>query len=312
MPRKVIIDCDPGIDDAVALCLALFDTRLDVLAVTATGGNVPTEQASRNVQLIVEQLDPSRLPRIGVPNPSNNMPAADARHLNGNDGLGNSNFRVSALHHAHLSEKLIIDTVRAAPDEVTIIALGPLTNIAAAFQRDRELPSLVDRIIIRGGSVNGVGNITPAAEFNIYCDPASARTVFRSATTKTLIPLDVTNQVTFTLDLVGQLPSDFTRAGAFLHRVLPFYFRAFRQHGLESARLHDAVGLVAALHPELFETAEIAGDVETSGELTAGTTVFDRRDSPDWRSNMEVAVGVDTAAIIDCLLRGLNNAGQLS
>ena len=312
MPRKVIIDCDPGIDDAVALCLALFDTRLDVLAVTATGGNIPTEQASRNVQLIVEQLDPSRLPRIGVPNPSNNMPAADARHLNGNDGLGNSNFRVSALHHAHLSEKLIIDTVRAAPDEVTIIALGPLTNIAAAFQRDRELPSLVDRIIIRGGSVNGVGNVTPAAEFNIYCDPASARTVFRSATTKTLIPLDVTNQVTFTLDLVGQLPSDFTRAGAFLHRVLPFYFRAFRQHGLEGARLHDAVGLVAALHPELFETAEIAGDVETSGELTAGTTVFDRRDSPDWRSNMEVAVGVDTAAIIDCLLRGLNNAGQLS
>jgi len=312
MSRKVIIDCDPGIDDAVALCLALFDTRLDVLAVTATGGNISTEQASRNVQLIVEQLDPSRLPRIGVPNPSNNIPAADARHLNGNDGLGNSNFRVSALHHAHFSEKLIIDTVRAAPDEVTIIALGPLTNIAAAFQRDRELPSLVDRIIIRGGSVNGVGNVTPAAEYNIYCDPASARTVFRSATTKTLIPLDVTNQVMFTLDLVGQLPSDFTRAGAFLHRVLPFYFRAFRQHGFEGARLHDAVGLVAALHPELFETAEMAGDVETSGELTVGTTVFDRRDSPARRSNMEVAVGVDTAAIIDCLLRGLNNAGQLS
>ena len=183
MPRKLIIDCDPGIDDAIALCLALFDRRLEVLAITATGGNVASTQASRNIQVIVEQLDPPRFPRFGAAN-ENSFASVGAHHIHGSDGLGNAGFRVSELHHPHPSEKVICDTVRSAPEEVTILTLGPLTNIASAFQRDPELPSLVDRIVIIGGSVTASGNITPAAEFNIYSDPVSARTVFRSRTTK--------------------------------------------------------------------------------------------------------------------------------
>ena len=176
MARKVIIDCDPGIDDAVALCLALFEPRLEIIAITATAGNVLAEQASRNVQAVVEQLDPPRFPRLGAAN-DGYIPAADARLIHGADGLGNAEFRVSQLHHPHPSEKLICDAVRSAPDEVTIIALGPLTNIAGAFQRDPELVSMVDRIIMMGGSVSCKGNVTPAAEFNMYCDPISAGSV---------------------------------------------------------------------------------------------------------------------------------------
>ena len=303
MTRKVIIDCDPGIDDALALCLALFDPRLEVVAVTATGGNVSPEQATRNVQAVVEQLDPPRFPRLGAAD-LNKIPAADARHIHGDDGLANVGFRVSELHHSHPSDKLICDEVRTAPDEVAIIALGPLTNIASAFQRDPDLAMLVDRIIISGGSVTG-GNATPAAEFNVYCDPVSARAVFRSRTTKTLIPLDVTNQVVISLDLLKQLPDESTRSGGFLRKVLPFVFRAYRNLGLEGIYLRDTVALIAALHPELFETKEMAADVEISGELTAGATVFDQRPAPLWRPNMEVAMAVDVAAVVDSLLRGL-------
>ncbi len=311
MPRKVIIDCDPGIDDAVALCLALFDPRLEVVAITATGGNVSAEQANRNVQAIIEQLDPPRFPRIGVASPADHSSLADARIIHGRDGLGNAGFVVSELHHQHPSEKIICDEIRADPDNVAIIALGPLTNVARAFRRDPELPTMVNRLIMMGGSVGGIGNITATAEFNIYCDPPSAREVFRSMSTKTLIPLDVTSQVQFGLDFLDELPGESTRAGAFLRRVLPYLFRAYHQVlAQEVVHLHDAVAVAAALHSELFVTEEMAGDVETSGELTAGATVFDRREKPKWRPNMEVAVEVDVAAVKDCIVRGLDVAGK--
>ena len=311
MGRKVIIDCDPGIEDAVALCLALFDPRLEVVAVTAVAGNVSHDQASRNVQAIIDQLDPPRLPRVGAAAAPDSAPHVDGRLMHGEDGLGNAGLDVSQLHHQHPSEKIICDEVRAAPDEITIIALGPLTNIARAFQREPALPTLVDRVIIAGGSVAGIGNVTPAAEFNMFFDPVSAREIFRSPTTKILIPLDITEQISLTLDLVEELPDETTRAGSFLHKIVPYSFRAYHQQlGQESIHLHDVVALMAVVQPELFETTEMSGDVETRGELTTGATVFDRRRTRHWRPNMEVAVDVDTVAVTDCILRGLRYAGS--
>jgi purine nucleosidase len=218
MVRKVIIDCDPGIDDAVALCLALFDPRLEVVAVTAAEGNVSARQASLNVQAVIEQIDPPRYPRIGVATAGDNSPAIDGYHLHGADGLGNAGFAVSELHRQHPAEKIICDEVRAAPNEVTIVTLGPLTNIARAFQRDAELPHLINRIVIMGGSLNGIGDVTAAAEFNMYFDPASAGAVFRSPTTKTLMPLDVARQVSLTLGILEELPSEERRVGASCER----------------------------------------------------------------------------------------------
>ena len=311
MARKVILDVDPGIDDAVALTLALFDPQLEVVAVTAVAGNVSAEQATRNVQAVIEQLDPPRWPRIGAATaPEHHLPA-DGAYLHGADGLGQTNFQVAELHHQHLAEKVISDEIRAAPEAVTIIALGPLTNIARAFRRDPVLASMVGQIIIRGGTVSGPGNVTPAADFNIYCDPVAAREVIRSATTKTMIPLDASNQIVLTYDLLDQLPDESTKAGSFLRRLLPYYFRSHRQElALEGIHLHDVVALVAATHPELFTTEAMAGDVETTGEVTLGATVFDRRSLPQWRANMEVATKVDQAAVMDCILRGLTTAAQ--
>ena len=313
MPKKVILDVDPGIDDAMALCMALFDPRLEVVAVTAVGGNVPPAQATRNVQAIIEQLDPPRWPRIGAASlPDQGLPV-DGRHLHGIDGLGGADFDVAELRSPHPSEKIICDEINSAPEAVTIVALGPLTNIARAFARDPGIPSLVGQIIMMGGTVSGPGNITPAAEFNIYCDPESARNVFRSPSTKTLIPLDITNRVILTYDLFNQLPDESTRVGRFLRTILPPAFRAYRrQFGLEGIHVHDSLALMAATAPELFDTSEMAGDVETMGELTAGTTVFDRRRVPAWRHNMEVALDMDTEEVIRQIIQGLVNAGQHS
>jgi inosine-uridine nucleoside N-ribohydrolase len=314
LTKKVLLDVDPGIDDAVALSMALFDPQLEVVAITAVGGNVSPEQATRNVQALIEQLDPPRWPRTGVAaEPDLGLPTRDVQ-LHGADGLGNAHFQVSELQHRHPAEKVIHEEVRAAPGEVTIVALGPLTNIARAFARDPALPELVGEIVIMGGTLDGVGNVTPAADFNIYCDPEAARAVFQSrAATKTLIPVDVTRQVTFGYDLLDRLPPTTTRAGRVLSKVLPHLYRTYRQElGYESICLNDAVALVAALHPELFEIELAAADVELSGELTRGATVFDRRRHRQWRTNLAVATKVDTAAVQDCILRSLTAAGAAS
>lgn len=306
MPKKVILDVDPGIDDAMAVAMALFHPELEVLAITAVGGNCPPEQATRNVQTIIEQLDPPRWPRIGAASPPDHALPVEGRYLHGADGLGDAELQVAELRARHPSEKVISDAVRSSPNSVTIVALGPLTNIARVFQRDPELLSLVGQIVISGGTVSGPGNITPAAEFNIYCDPASAREVFRSPSTKTLVPLDLTNRVILSFDLFNQLPDESTKAGKFLRKILPPAFRAYRQRfGLEGIHVHDSIALMAAVHPELFTFHGMAVDVETMGELTSGMTVFDRRRVPAWRHNMEVAVEMREKEVVAAMVRNL-------
>ncbi len=311
MVKKVILDVDPGISDAVAICLALFDPTVEVIAVTAVAGNVEPEQATRNVQAIIEQLDPPRWPRIGVASlPDLGLPA-DRRHLFGADGLGNTDFHVAELHNRHPSEKVIADQLRAAPEEITLVALGPLTNIARVFQRDPALCALVGDLIILGGTVTAPGNVTPSAEFNIYCDPSAAQEVFRSPSTKTLIPLDVTSHVALTLDCFDRLPPETTKVGRLLRRLLPFAFRTHRQElGTEAIYLDEAVALLAATHRELFTMEDMAGDVETMGDLTTGATVFDRRRNPTWRRNIEVATKLDTRAALEAIMQGFARAGE--
>ena len=310
MARKVILDCDPGIADAVAMTIALFEPRLEVMAITAVEGVVPAERAGRNIQTIIDQLDPPRLPRVGAATSPDDIPSVSPPRLYGNDGLGNLQLPVSELHHQHASERVICEIVRSFPEEVTIVTLGPLTNIARALKRDVELASLVGQLIILGGSVSGSGDVTAAAEFNMAYDPCSAREVLRSATTKTLIPLEITRQVSISLDMLDELPDVSTPIGKLLRTMLQFAFRAYRQTlGLELIDLPSAVAIMALLHPELFETEPMACDVEVAGELTAGATVFDRRRTPQWRSNMDVATAVDSIAVTDAILRGLTQAG---
>lgn len=302
-PRKVIIDVDPGIDDAVAVAMALFDPRLEVVAVTAVGGNVPPEQATSNLQALVAFLDPPRLPRVGVAAADAVLPARPFS-MHGADGLGGVELPHVPLHGGHSSEKVIWESVKAHPREITILALGPLTNLSRVLARDPSLAELIGDVIICGGSVQASGSATPVADFNFYCDPAAARHVLREPLTRTLVPLETTSQVLLGFDLLDELPDDGSRAGRILRPMLAHAFRAHRQIlGSEGLCLHDVVALVAATNPELFERATVAADVETTGELTAGMLVIDRRQTRQWRPNLDLLVGCDAAAVQDCILR---------
>ncbi|MBC7351202.1 MAG: nucleoside hydrolase [Thermogutta sp.] len=312
MSRKIIIDFDPGIDDALALCLLLFDPEWEVVAVTAVGGNVSPAVANRNVQALIAYLDPPRIPRIGVATaPDEGLPV-EGRFANAVDDLRDAELPVAELRTPHPSEKVLADEVRAAPHEVTVLALGPLTNLARAMQKDPDFPSLVHRIIIAGGAVQVPGNITPAAEFNIYCDPRAAKIVFASRAPKTLIPLDVTNRLSFSLSLLNDLPPEETKIGALLRKILPAKFRAYRQQlGLETIHLHDTITYLAACRPDLLRYEMLAGDVESTGEITRGATIFDRRPVPAWRDNrLEVAMGIDAGAMRQEFFKRLRQAAE--
>lgn len=310
MAIKVILDVDPGIDDALAVMIALFDPRLEVLAVTATGGNVPAGRASSNLQALVTYLDPPRLPRVGIA-PDDGVLPARSFSMHGPDGLGGIDLPAVSLHGSHPAEKVIWETVRAHPRQVTILSLGPLTNLSRLLRRDPAILELLHEVVICGGTLHANGGATPAADFNFYCDPLAARHVIREPCRKTLLPLETSSQVVFGFEMLDQLPDAFSRAGRILRRMLPHAFRAHRQLlGSEGIHLHDVVSLVSLTNPELFRRQTVAADVETSGELTSGMLVIDRRQVREWKPNLEMLVSCDVAAVKDCILRGLASAAD--
>jgi inosine-uridine nucleoside N-ribohydrolase len=308
MPRKVILDVDPGVSDALAMCLAIAHPELEVVAVTATGGNVHPKQASRNVQAIIEHLDPPRWPRIGVADEEQPL-RTDGRDLWGVDGFCGATLGIAELHQQHPALKVIAEEVRADPGGVTIIAGGPLHNISAAFQLDPELALQVGHLIIVGGTLEGPGDVTAAAEFNMYCDAEAAQRVFRSHATTTLLPLDVSSKAALTYELLSNLPSEATSMGRLLRTLLPGAFQSYRQRlGLESMYAAEAVAVIATARPELLVTEPMPCDVEIEGMLTYGATVVDRRTRTLDRPNMDVVVDIDAAQVINEILSGLRRA----
>lgn len=313
MARKIIIDLDAGIGDAFAAVLALLDPALDVVALTATAGCVSGPIATDNLQAIIEQIDPPKWPRLGSasegtsPEHPANLAVADFGILNGPLGLGDCEFRVADLHHRHASSKLLADLVRTSPHEITILALGPLTNIAAACERMPEFLNLVEEVVCLGGSLCEGGDITAAAEFNMYLDPEAARTVFRSSESKTIVPLDVTSKVILTFEHFNRIAESNCCAGKFLAKLLPFSFRAHHQFlGMEGVLLREVTALAAISRPALFHTERMAVDIETRGELTRGATVFDRRRLvPQAPSNVSVATEVDAQGVLDYVMEVL-------
>jgi inosine-uridine nucleoside N-ribohydrolase len=308
LPQKLIIDADPGIGDALAIALALFDPEIDLIGLTATAGCVTARTATRNVQAIVETLDPAKWPRLGglmsdVPVESPPLdPAGDiVMKINGPGGLGDHDVQVADLHNIRDPARVLSELVKADPNEITLLTLGPLTNVERACDRNPDfLPSL-KRLICLGGAVDGGGDVTAAAELNIYCDAEAARNVLRMPATKSLIPLEIGRQAVLTMDDIQKLVDEDTRRGKFLKGMLTYAFRAYHEHmGREGYPLREVVALTAVSRPELFESRRIAVDVEVSGELTRGMTVADRRmTTPVHRLNMEVPVRVSEAGVLD-------------
>jgi inosine-uridine nucleoside N-ribohydrolase len=304
MAQPIIIVADPGIDGAFAVSLALFDPSLEVLGLAATAGNVPADKATENVQILIEQLDPPRWPRLGAA--LSVEYEVDGSALHGPGGLGGVSFPVATLHNPSSADKLIGDLVRQHPKEATIVTLGPLTVLARALDRDKELPALVQRFVCLGGAWHEPGNATAVSEFHFYCDPASARQVLRSGAHITLIPLDVARKVLCSPSDLLELPNPDSRACRFLRQIVPFGIRATSNlYGIEGFHLKDVLGIVAVALPGALTTRSMYVDVETQGDLTRGMSVVDARPQPKGKPNVDLAVGVDVAAVRDYIGRVL-------
>jgi inosine-uridine nucleoside N-ribohydrolase len=307
MAEKVILIADPGIDTAFALALALLDERLDVLALTATAGNVTAFQATVNIHTVVGQIDPPRWPRLGA------APAIkydiDGTSLHGADGLGNAQFPEISLHSPPTSDRLIVDLVRENPNEATIVCFGPLTVVQRALQRDPALAGQIKRLICLGGSRHEPGNATAAAEFHFFCDPEAARAVIRAGLPLTVIPLDVMRKLIFSpSDLLG-LPAPESRVSQFLRKIVPFGIRASSNlYGIEGFHLKDVLGVAALVLPKALTTQSVYADIELRGELTRGALVVDSRPRPAARPNVDLVTEVDVVAVRDYIFRTLSQA----
>lgn len=308
MPRKVILDVDPGVDDAVAICYALAEPRLEVVALTATGGAAPPDRTSRNLQALLERIDPPRRPRVGVADALQPL-KTDARDLHGPGGLGGVEIEVAEKANRHLSPKVIAEELRATAGETMLVGSGPMTNLAAVLTREKDAADAIDRVIVQGGSIAAGGDATAAAEFNVYCDAGSAREVFRSGVRPTVVPLDASGELLFGYDLLEFVRGRSSRTCRLLAELLPGFYRAYRQRfGLEGIKLHALGAVLTAAYPTTVRTEAMCGDVETSGELTHGVTVFDRRDAPVGEPNVDVVLSIDVDAARDAVFAALARA----
>jgi len=273
-PFRVIIDTDPGVDDALALLLAMRSAELKIEGITPVAGNVPLELTLPNALRMVEIAGRADIPvAVGAKSPLMRR-LVTAAQVHGENGLGGAVFpEPTTKPIAEPAAEFIRRIVRKYPSEVTLLTIGPLTNIATALNGDPELAVMVRSLVMMGGSLSG-GNITPAAEFNIYVDPEAARIVFQSGIPITMVGLDVTRRTSLTDDHVHVLQAaenPVSQAAAKIARNAIDHTRA--QGFLVGPNMHDSLAVAAFLDPLILRWKEYYVDVETAGELTAGETV---------------------------------------
>ncbi|TDT76968.1 purine nucleosidase [Litoreibacter halocynthiae] len=279
IPRKIIIDTDPGQDDAVAILLALASPEeLDVLGVTAVAGNVPLPLTQKNTRIVCELAGkPDTKVFSGCDAPIARK-LVTAEHVHGKTGLDGPVMPdpTMPLQDQHAVD-FIIDTLRAEPaGTVTLCPLGPLTNIATAFERAPDIIGKVQEIVLMGGAYFQVGNITPAAEFNIYVDPEAAKIVFASGVPIVVMPLDVTHKALTNRVRVEAFRKFGNEAGRMVAEWTDFFERFDKEkYGSEGAPLHDPCVIAYLLKPDLFSGRHVNVEIETTSELTLGMTVAD-------------------------------------
>jgi len=277
-PRKIIIDTDPGQDDAVAILLALAcPDQLEVLGLTAVAGNVPLPLTEKNARVIVELAGKSTPVFAGCDAPLTRR-LVTAEHVHGKTGLDGIALPDPTLPlQSQHGVDFIIETLRHnPPGSVTLCPLGPLTNIATAFQRAPDIIARVAEIVLMGGGYFEGGNITPAAEFNIYVDPEAADIVFKSGVPLVVMPLDVTHKALTSRAWVEGMRGLGTKVGQAVASWTDFFERFdTAKYGSEGAPLHDPCVIAYLLEPGLFSGRHINVEIETQSDLTLGMTVAD-------------------------------------
>ncbi len=296
---RVIIDTDPGVDDAFALLLAMRSPELKIEAITPVAGNVPLSLTLPNALRMVEIAGRTDIPVAAGAKAPLVRRLVTATYAHGENGLGGAVFpEPTTKPVSDPAAQLIGEIIRKYPGEVTLITIGPLTNIAAALATDSDLAGKVRGLVMMGGSLSG-GNITPAAEFNIYVDPEAARMVFQSGIPVTMVGLDVTRKTSLTDEHVRQLSegkSPVSQAAAKIARKAIDHNRA--QGFLIGPNMHDSLALTAFLDPSILKFENYYVDVEVNGELTAGQTLGYSPNEGDLRRTPEMQKEAESRMVI--------------
>lgn len=277
-PRKIIIDTDPGQDDAVAILLALASPELEVLGLTCVAGNVPLPLTSRNARIVCELAGRQDIRVFAGCDRPLKRKLVTAEYVHGKTGLDGIALPDPAMPLAggHAVDFLVETLREEAPGTVTLCPIGPLTNIATAFARAPDIVPRVAEIVLMGGAYFEVGNVTPAAEFNIHVDPEAAEIVFRSGASLVVMPLDVTHRVLTTRARVEGFRTLGTSVGHAVASWTDFFERFdMAKYGSEGAPLHDPCTIAYLLQPDLFSGRHVNVEIETKGEFTLGMTVAD-------------------------------------
>lgn len=305
----VILDCDPGHDDAIALLLALGSPELRLLGVTTVSGNQTLQKTTANAIRVLDHVGRDEVPvAAGAP-----RPLVRERHtaaeVHGETGLDGPSLpppsRAPEPEHAI---DWIAKTVAASTEPVTLVATGPLTNVALLLARYPQLESDLERIVLMGGAI-GAGNTTPAAEFNIWADPEAASRVFQSGVDLTMVGLDVTHQALMTPVHTEALAAA-GKAGQLVADLFAFYAQFHhRQYGWDGAPVHDAVAMAHVLDPALLTTTQCGVVVDTGPEPSRGRTNADVRNTMGWTPNCHVAVDIDAERFFELLIGRISALG---
>ena len=288
-PFRVIIDTDPGVDDALALLLAMRSPELKIEGITPVAGNVPLSLTLPNALRMVEIAGRTDIPVAAGAKVPLVRRLVTAAYAHGENGLGGAVFPEPKTRPvAETAADFIRQIVTKYPGEVTLIPIGPLTNIATALSLDSELAGMVRGIVLMGGSLSG-GNITPAAEFNIYVDPEAARIVFQSGIPITMVGLDATRKTSLTEDHVRTLEASQNPVSQAAAKIGRNAINHNRERGfLVGPNMHDSLAVAAFLDPSILKFKDYYVDVETTGELTAGETLGYSPNAGDLRRKPEM------------------------
>ena len=276
--KKIIIDTDPGQDDAVALLLALASKELEILGITCVAGNVPLSLTSENARKILELTRYTEIPVFAGADRPIKRTLVTAEHVHGKTGIDGPVLEKPKIKlQSKEAIEFIIETILSYPkDEITLCTLGPLTNIGLAFQREPRIKTLIKEIIMMGGGFFEGGNITPAAEFNVYVDPEAAAEVLVSGIPITMLPLDVTHKALTSRSRIESFRKIGNKAGIATAEMLDFFERFdVEKYGSEGGPLHDPNVIVYLLRPEFYEGKYVNVEIELGSDLTRGMTVVD-------------------------------------
>jgi len=313
-PRKLIFDTDPGGDDSFALLWLLSLVRqgmAELVAVTATAGNVGAAQTFRNASQVLGLAGFGAVPLgLGMAAP---FPGENASHIHGSDGLGQLSATlpppVHRLEQAPLAADLIVEHLTAAPGQVTLVAVGPLTNLAAAEAQHPGVLQLAQEIVVMGGACSGGGNVTAAAEFNLWFNPGAAQTVLRCRPDLVLLPLEVTRQLVFTpaMAAAAMQGHETHPLAQFALALCQFMARTARQYREADGGflVHDAATLAYLFYPPTLLLQRAALTIETEGRHSQGQTLIDRRLHPQPQALTWVAQQVDGPRLLACLRQDL-------